>query len=445
MNYISQSFFYFNTEESVKTFFEQAAYYNSQDIERCQNYEKLVHFTIGATISKVREVRISGGVLCYLMLFSQFMHIQDWENAAVLITDPLILAAFQDVLKSKPKTANKISGSDLICTEKEKRLVDSLIHMDSTIIQNKKYYDNLISKFTEECNKLENYQEVMNSMEAYLNSLAALIFSKQKYFPNEKMYLAIRKILSVLPIGDLEVHFLGDFLSSLSKMINIFRAQSQPIEVINSLSECVYKTIKKDVLPFLYEISMNLEGKRSYVGFLLETLKDLMIANISVGNMQYIEYIADQAFVDYLAKITVYYNEDNWVKKKIAGIIRILVTTPTSPIMNLNMQSLVENSINFLSTIEIGDCFTGADLIHNYLTILQQLLEKEKKDINFAGTLQLPSGVGDQFHLTTITLITQYQSFGWLTRFLVHRHTKVMNVKNYLFRYVQNVGKFYAL
>ena len=323
-------------------------------------------------------------------------------------------------------TVESGEASAQLCSDREKRLVELLVRKEETTERIEQTLSEVLITFTEECNKLESYQNLMKAMGAYTNLLGAMSLSevhRSQTFPDENAMLGIRKVLSLLPIGDSEVHFLGDFLSNLSALISTLGNMSAPGEVMNGVAEAICKTVKKDIFPFLYEIGVNLEGKRVYLAKLLDVVENIM----RVSKASYTEYIGDQDFTDYLAQLWVCSGEDEWLRRKINTLVQCITGPRNIPaaVLRLNTGGALQNIIGFLNSVEIADRFSGSGAIHVCLMILQQLLRFEQADKDLAGTLNLQREATEKFHLTTTALMGQYKSFGWLTRFLVHRHTKI--------------------
>ncbi len=316
------------------------------------------------------------------------------------------------------------SGSGL-CSEREERLVNLLVRKVENEAKIAQTLSSVMLGFTEECNKLESYQNLMATLREYTNLLGARSLSEsQRPYPDENAMLGVRKVLSLLPVGDSEVHFLADFLSGLSAMVSTLRHMSAPAEIVNSLNEAIAKTVKKDVLPFLYEIGVNLAGKRDYIARLLGLLGEIMEPS-GRRYKAYTEYIGDQDFLEYVAKLWTCAAEDEWLRRKISAMV-LHITGPANlpnAVLRLNTETTVRNVIGHLNSVEVGDRFFGAGAIHVHLTILQQLLRFEQQDQQMAQGL--PEGVAEKHHHATLTIMGEYKSFGWLTRFLVHRHTKV--------------------
>jgi len=430
MKYIWMCFIYYNSQDSVSSLFKQLTLYNLQDIGQASIFEKIIEVTILGMTSKNKELKWNSMVLLYLLIFNQYFEVRkDKEVQWSIYAGFVILSGFQNILssKAKPKQNDK-PKSEILCNEKEKRLVELLLTKNDQNQKMEEFLNSGLVKISEECQNLESYQNVMKSLENYENMLFGRVFSAKRIYPDENLILGFKKVISLLPIAETEVQFLSDFMCNLSQIINALLILETPKEFVNPLIEALCKTLEKDVFPFLYEVGTNIDGKREYIKSLLDLISQIITLKLS--NPEYkscIEYFNDQDFVNYLEKLVICYPEDEWIKRKIIQLI-LHITGPlnlSTNIMKLHYESIVKNIVCSLNATEFAENFSGTEFINIRLCIIQQLLKYELDDNSLAGNLDIPKEISEKFQKTTLTLISEYKSFTWLSRFLTHRHTKV--------------------
>eukprot|EP00826_Nyctotherus_ovalis_P027211 TRINITY_DN21231_c0_g1_i1.p1 TRINITY_DN21231_c0_g1~~TRINITY_DN21231_c0_g1_i1.p1 ORF type:complete len:244 (-),score=54.06 TRINITY_DN21231_c0_g1_i1:39-770(-) len=83
----------------------------------------------------------------------------------------------------------------------------------------------------------------------------------------------------------------------------------------------------------------------------------------------------------------------------------------------LNVQPVVKNVVCALNAVEIGNSFSGTQIVHTNLSVLQQLLKASKDKMELAESKEQLS--------PEVSILAEYKSFGWLSRFLTHRHSKI--------------------
>jgi len=271
-----------------------------------------------------------------------------------------------------------------------------------------------LREFTGECNNLDSYQNLMKLMDTYIKSIGSRAFSKYRAYPNEHLISGIKRLLSILPIGDSEQHFLADFIDNLSFLISILVALETDGSIVDGLNDGVCKTLKKDIFPFLYEVGMELKDKREYIKSLLEIIRSIM--HINNHYKHFVDYLVDEHFVEYLCNLDVYLTEDITIKRKLSQLMLVITGPRNSEIRGkCNTQSIVKNIVCALNAVEIGSNFNGTQLIHTNLFILQQLLKasKERRELK------------ENKKSDEVSILAEYNSFGWLSRFLTHRHSKI--------------------
>jgi diacylglycerol kinase len=83
----------------VKAFFEQSLLYNAKDVLQCSIYSKVLEFSIIGMANRNKDLRWNSCILCYLLLFAQFINLKKEENVNMFISRILLLG-FHNVLNS---------------------------------------------------------------------------------------------------------------------------------------------------------------------------------------------------------------------------------------------------------------------------------------------------------------------------------------------------------
>lgn len=297
-----------------------------------------------------------------------------------------------------------------MCNENEKMLVELLVHKDDAAIKLQDALARPLTMFAEECNGLDSYQNLMKLMDVYINSLGSRVFSQYRAYPSENLVQGVRKVLSILPIGDSELHFLADFMDNLSFLMSLLVGLEASKEVLDKLNEAICKTLKKDIFPFLYETATDLKEKRQYIASLLD-----LISTMS-KHSSFIEHFADAAFFDYLSNLDVCLADDLAMRRRVSCIV-LGIAGSRSCAAKLNAQPVVKNVVCALNAAEIGSSFSGTQVVHANLAILQQLLKASKDKMELVESKEQLNA--------EISILAEYKSFGWLSRFLTHRHSKI--------------------
>jgi len=83
----------------VKAFFEQSLLYNSKDVLQCSIYSQVLELSIVGMASRNKDFRWNSCILCYLLLFAQFINLKKEENVTVFMSR-IILLGSHNVLNS---------------------------------------------------------------------------------------------------------------------------------------------------------------------------------------------------------------------------------------------------------------------------------------------------------------------------------------------------------